>query len=53
MQLNLPILQSPSPHAAMWGQLDEAQRALVLAVMARLIAQAAQTKLDAEDQDNE
>jgi hypothetical protein len=53
MQLTLRILQSPSPHAAVWEQLDEAQRALVLAVMARLIAQAAQTKLDVEDEDNE
>ncbi len=53
MQLNLPILQSPSPHAAVWEQLDEAQRLIVLAVMARLIAQAAQTKPDVEDEDDE
>ena len=41
MQLDLAFLDIPSPARAVWEQLDEEQRAAVLAVLARLLAQAA------------
>jgi hypothetical protein len=41
MQLGLDLLESPTPQAHVWEALSEEQRAELVAVLARLIAQAA------------
>ena len=53
MQLNLTFLEFPNPNAAVWESLDETQRLVVLETLSRLIAQAAQRELRAEDNDND
>ena len=53
MQLNLVFLEVPSPSASLWQALDEEQRVVVLEVLARLIAQAAQPQSDAEVNDDD
>ena len=53
MQLNLTFLEMPNPTAVVWDKLDEEQRLVVLEVLARLIAQAAQPELSAEGNDDD
>ncbi len=53
MQLNLTFLEMPNPTAAAWDKLDEEQRLVVLEVLARLIAQAAQPERSAEANDDD
>jgi len=48
MQLNLALLEIPSPTLAVWAQLDEELRAAVLAILARLLAQAAAPQASTE-----
>lgn len=48
MQLNLTFLEIPNPSAMVWETLSEEQRAAVLEVLARLIAQTAQPNLSKE-----
>jgi len=49
VQLNLAFLDIPSPTLAVWEQLDEEQRAAVLAVLARLLAQAVASQPSAKE----
>ena len=41
MQLRLSFLDPPRPEARLWETLDEARRALVIELLARLVAKAA------------
>ena len=53
MQLNLTFPEMPNPTAEVWENLDEQQRLVVLEVLARLIAQAAQPERSAEGNDDD
>ena len=53
MQLNLTFLEMPNPTALVWDKLDEENRFVVLEMLARLIAQAAQAELSAEGNDHD
>jgi hypothetical protein len=41
VQLPLSFLDPPRPETSLWDTLDEAQRALVIELLARLVAKAA------------
>lgn len=53
MQLNLAFLEIPNPSVLALENLDEAQRAAVLDVLARLIVQAVQLDPNPEGNDND
>ncbi len=53
MQLNLTFLEMSNPNAVVWEKLDKEQRLVVLEVLARLIAQAAQPERSAEGNDDD
>ncbi len=53
MQLNLAFLDIPTPSTTLWEQLDAEQRLAALKVLAKFIAQAAQSELNKEGNDNE
>lgn len=52
MQLNLVFLEIPSPSARALDNLEQAQRAAALDVLARLIVQAVELKLQEVDDDD-
>lgn len=52
MQLNLAFLEIPSPSALALDNLDQAQRAAALDVLARLIAQAVELELQEDNDDD-
>ena len=51
MQLNLDFLKTPRPGPGVWAGLDDERRVVLLDVLTRLIARAAQPAPDAEDDD--
>ena len=51
MQLNLDFLKTPHPGPDVWARLDHERRVVLLDVLARLIARAAQPATDGEDDD--
>lgn len=53
MQLNLTFLEIPNPNAEVWEKLDEEQRLVILDVLARLTAQAAQPEFSVEENDDD
>ena len=53
VQLNLAFLDIPSPSTLVLETLDENQHGAALEVLARLIAQAAQLELSAQDNDDD
>ena len=53
MQLSLPFREKPPPHSAIWEQLDEQQRAVVLDKLAQLIATTAENDTRPEDRRHE
>lgn len=48
-QRHLAFLDIPCPHENLWAQLDNEQRAAVIEVLARLIAQTALPDTDREE----
>jgi hypothetical protein len=48
VQLDLAFLDIPNPGQTVWAQLDEEQRIAALDILARLIAQTAQSTLSVE-----
>jgi hypothetical protein len=53
VQLHLAFLDIPNPSQTVWQQLEEAQRIAALEMLARLIAQAAQSTLSVEGNDDD
>jgi hypothetical protein len=53
MQLSLPFRENPPPNSAIWEQLDERQRAVVLDQLAQLIAKTAENDTRPEDRRHE
>ena len=53
MQLSLPFRENPPPNSAIWEQLDEQQRAVVLDKLAQLIAKTAENDMRPEDRRQE
>ncbi len=53
MQLNLAFLEIPNPSAIVLENLNEAQRAATLEVLARLLVQAAQNHPSVEGNDDD
>lgn len=53
MQLSLPFPEKPPHQPALWEQLDERQRAVVLDKLAQLIAKTAANETKPEDRRHE
>ena len=53
MQLNLAFREIPNPSTLVWETLDEEQRIVVLEMLAKLIAQAAEPETTAEGRDDD
>ena len=53
MQLSLPLLENPPLNPAIWEQLDEQQRAVVLDKLAQLIAKTVENDTTQEDRRHE
>jgi len=51
VQLSLRFLETPAPALELWEQLNEGERAEVVRILARLIAQAAFPELREETDD--
>jgi hypothetical protein len=53
MQMRLPFLDAPVPETSVWDALEDAHRAVVIEVLARLLAKAAVADAAPEGPPNE